>query len=90
MKEAAPVAGKLIPPTLNKRTLNSHKGPKQTTSQEVRIAVHWQENLQDFFFLSNKWGPLDSMIRKYRILIDTKKNEGQKKMGSKAKDLLYV
>lgn len=39
MKEATPMAGELIPPTLNKRAVNNNKGPKQTTSQEVRIAA---------------------------------------------------
>ncbi|XP_074496767.1 uncharacterized protein tex12 [Sebastes fasciatus] len=35
MKEATPTAGKLIPPTLNKRAVNSNKGPKQTTPKET-------------------------------------------------------
>lgn len=32
------MAGKVIPPSLNKRAVNNTKSPKQTTPQEVRIA----------------------------------------------------
>lgn len=39
MKEATPVAGKVIPPALNKRAVSNNKGPVQTTSLGVRIAA---------------------------------------------------
>lgn len=39
MKEPTPVAGKLIPPALNKRTVNNNKGPVQTSSPQVRKAA---------------------------------------------------
>ncbi|KAM9732745.1 testis-expressed protein 12 isoform 1-T1 [Menidia menidia] len=35
MKRITQMAGKLMPPTVNKQTVNSHKEPKQTTSQEM-------------------------------------------------------
>ncbi|KAI9513622.1 hypothetical protein NQZ68_036203 [Dissostichus eleginoides] len=44
MKEAVPMAGKVIPPSLNKRAVNNSKSPKQTTPQEKEHPPANQEN----------------------------------------------
>ncbi|KAL3057768.1 hypothetical protein OYC64_008092 [Pagothenia borchgrevinki] len=44
MKEAVPMAGKVIPPSLNKRAVNNTKSPKQTTPQEKEHLPANQEN----------------------------------------------
>lgn len=39
MEDAGATAGKLMPAALNTRMVNSNNGLRQTSSQEVRIAV---------------------------------------------------
>ncbi|TKS81486.1 Testis-expressed protein 12 [Collichthys lucidus] len=49
MEEAAPAAGKLAVPTLNKTGVNNNKGPKQTTAQEMECTPANQEESADSF-----------------------------------------
>uniref|UniRef100_A0A3Q1EXH5 Testis expressed 12 n=1 Tax=Acanthochromis polyacanthus TaxID=80966 RepID=A0A3Q1EXH5_9TELE len=43
MRDAAPEEVKLMPPALNKRTLNSNNEPQQTTPQEMECTLANQE-----------------------------------------------
>ncbi|XP_018556355.1 testis-expressed protein 12 [Lates calcarifer] len=43
MKEATPVAGKVIPPALNKRAVSNNKGPVQTTSLGMDCTPAYQD-----------------------------------------------